>query len=164
MPAHRPGADPGPPGDLLDRDRQSLGGERLERDLQDPGTVTPRVGAQRMPFVAHQHLRSLTNGMAIPDIKRDDHPSDGWPRPGRRPSRSPRTPATRVPIVRAATDPDAHGGEYYGPDGWNEWTGHPVRVDSIPGSHDADAQRRLWDVSEQLTGVRFRDTLDAIRR
>jgi NAD(P)-dependent dehydrogenase (short-subunit alcohol dehydrogenase family) len=72
--------------------------------------------------------------------------------------------AGALPIVRAATDPGAHGGEYYGPDGWNEWTGHPVRVDSIPSSHDADAQRRLWDVSEQLTGVGFRDTLDAIRR
>jgi NAD(P)-dependent dehydrogenase (short-subunit alcohol dehydrogenase family) len=72
--------------------------------------------------------------------------------------------AGALPIVRAATDLDVRGGEYYGPDGWNEWTGRPVLVDSIPGSHDADAQRRLWDVSEQLTGVRFRDQLDAIRR
>jgi NAD(P)-dependent dehydrogenase (short-subunit alcohol dehydrogenase family) len=63
--------------------------------------------------------------------------------------------AGALPVVRAATDPEVRGGEYYGPDGWNEWTGHPIRVDSIPSSHDADAQCRLWDVSEQLTGVSF---------
>jgi NAD(P)-dependent dehydrogenase (short-subunit alcohol dehydrogenase family) len=60
-----------------------------------------------------------------------------------------------LPITRAATDPGARGGEYYGPDGWNEWTGSPVRVESIPSSHDADAQRRLWQLSEQLTSVTY---------
>jgi len=59
------------------------------------------------------------------------------------------------PIVRAAADPRVRGGEYYGPDGWNEWTGHPVVVESIPASHDAAAQRRLWDLSEKLTGVTY---------
>jgi NAD(P)-dependent dehydrogenase (short-subunit alcohol dehydrogenase family) len=63
--------------------------------------------------------------------------------------------ASALAIVRAATDPAARGGEYYGPAGWNEWTGHPVRVESIPRSHDADAQLRLWQVSEQLTGVTY---------
>lgn len=47
------------------------------------------------------------------------------------------------------------GGEYYGPGGWNEWTGYPERVQSIPRSHDAEAARRLWEVSEQLTGVTY---------
>jgi NAD(P)-dependent dehydrogenase (short-subunit alcohol dehydrogenase family) len=64
--------------------------------------------------------------------------------------------AGALPIARAATDPRARGGEYYGPDGWNEWTGHPAPVGSIPRSHDADAQRRLWQVSEQLTSVTYR--------
>jgi len=63
--------------------------------------------------------------------------------------------AGALPITRAATDPAACGGEYYGPNGWNEWTGRPVRVESIPRSHDADAQRRLWQVSEQLTDVTY---------
>jgi len=63
--------------------------------------------------------------------------------------------AGALPIVRAATDPQVRGGEYYGPDGWNEWTGHPVRVESIPASHQAGTQRRLWDISEQLTGVKY---------
>ncbi|NNC11415.1 SDR family NAD(P)-dependent oxidoreductase [Planctomonas sp. JC2975] len=57
--------------------------------------------------------------------------------------------------VRAAVDPTATGGEYFGPDGRNEWTGHPVQVDSIPRSHDVGDQRRLWELSESLTGVRY---------
>jgi hypothetical protein len=64
--------------------------------------------------------------------------------------------AGALPIARAATDPRARGSEYYGPDGWNEWTGHPVLVKSIPRSHDADARHRLWQVSEQLTSVTYR--------
>jgi NAD(P)-dependent dehydrogenase (short-subunit alcohol dehydrogenase family) len=60
-----------------------------------------------------------------------------------------------LPTLRAAADPDATGGEYYGPDGFNEQTGHPVRVGSNRRSKDVDAARRLWDVSEELTGVRY---------
>jgi NAD(P)-dependent dehydrogenase (short-subunit alcohol dehydrogenase family) len=58
--------------------------------------------------------------------------------------------------LRAATDPAAGGGEYYGPPGRLQYTGHPVRVDSSPQSHDEAAARRLWQVSEQLTGVTYR--------
>ena len=57
--------------------------------------------------------------------------------------------------VRAATDPDAHGGDYYGPPGRAQFTGHPVRVDSSAGSHDTAAGRRLWAESERLTGVSY---------
>jgi NAD(P)-dependent dehydrogenase (short-subunit alcohol dehydrogenase family) len=60
-----------------------------------------------------------------------------------------------LPTLRAATDPAAHGGQYYGPDGFLEQRGHPKVVESSAQSHDEDLQRRLWAVSEQLTGVRF---------
>ncbi|WP_427893085.1 oxidoreductase [Kribbella sp. GL6] len=71
-------------------------------------------------------------------------------------------PATAaLPSVRAAVDPAVTGGQYYGPDGRNEWTGHPVQVESIPASHDADAQRRLWELSERLTGVEYPLTVPA---
>lgn len=63
-------------------------------------------------------------------------------------------PAT-LPTLRAAVDPAATGGEYYGPDGRNEWTGHPVRVGSSPASYDTEAQRRLWELSVDLTGVSY---------
>ena len=58
-------------------------------------------------------------------------------------------------VVRAATDPSARGGEYYGPGGWSEFTGFPRRVESRPASHDRDGQRRLWEESERLTGVSY---------
>jgi NAD(P)-dependent dehydrogenase (short-subunit alcohol dehydrogenase family) len=60
-----------------------------------------------------------------------------------------------LPTLRAATDPAAAGGEYYGPGGFAEAWGHPVRVSSSARSHDPDLQRRLWKASEELTGVSF---------
>lgn len=57
--------------------------------------------------------------------------------------------------LRAATDPKVRGGEYYGPDGIRELRGHPKRVESSTQSHDQDVQKRLWSVSEELTGVTF---------
>lgn len=60
-----------------------------------------------------------------------------------------------LPTLRAATDPAAHGGEYFGPGGFMEMRGYPKRVESNGKSHNlADAQK-LWEVSEQLTGVQY---------
>jgi NAD(P)-dependent dehydrogenase (short-subunit alcohol dehydrogenase family) len=58
-----------------------------------------------------------------------------------------------LPQLRAATDPSALGGQYYGPDGFGGMQGYPKVVPSSEKSHDADRQRRLWAVSEELTGV-----------
>lgn len=60
-----------------------------------------------------------------------------------------------LPILRAAVDPAAGGGDYFGPSGWFEYTGSPVRVDSSPASRDGAAQRRLWTRSEELTGISY---------
>jgi len=60
-----------------------------------------------------------------------------------------------LPGLRAGVDPDARGGEYYGPDGRGERSGFPVVVPSNPESHNLDAARRLWDLSERLTGVEY---------
>jgi hypothetical protein len=56
-------------------------------------------------------------------------------------------------------DPEAHGGEYYGPDGIGEQMGHPIRVHSSRRSQDPETARRLWQVSEDLTGVKYDFTL-----
>ena len=58
-----------------------------------------------------------------------------------------------LPTLRAATDPGVLGGQYYGPDGFGEQRGYPKLVSSSDKSHDVDVQRRLWAVSEELTGV-----------
>ena len=47
------------------------------------------------------------------------------------------------------------GGQYYGADGFLEQRGHPKIVTSSTQSHDEELQRRLWVVSEELTGVSF---------
>ncbi|MFI6309698.1 SDR family NAD(P)-dependent oxidoreductase [Nocardia fusca] len=60
-----------------------------------------------------------------------------------------------LPTLRAATDPGVLGGQYYGPDGFGEQRGYPKVVASSDASHDTHAQRRLWAVSEELTGVTF---------
>jgi NAD(P)-dependent dehydrogenase (short-subunit alcohol dehydrogenase family) len=60
-----------------------------------------------------------------------------------------------LPTLRAATDQGVQGGQYYGPDGIGEAQGHPKVVKSSAQSHNEDIQRRLWTVSEELTGVTY---------
>jgi len=63
--------------------------------------------------------------------------------------------AGALPIVRAATDPDAAAGDFYGPGGRLQTTGAPVKVEPVAGARDPVVAGRLWDVAESLTGVRF---------
>ena len=58
-----------------------------------------------------------------------------------------------LPTLRAAADPGVLGGQYFGPDGFGQQQGYPKVVASSDKSHDADRQRRLWAVSEELTRV-----------
>jgi hypothetical protein len=60
-----------------------------------------------------------------------------------------------LPTLYAATSPDARGGDYIGPDGFMENNGHPKKTTSTARSHDRQAAARLWEVSEQLTAVRY---------
>jgi NAD(P)-dependent dehydrogenase (short-subunit alcohol dehydrogenase family) len=60
-----------------------------------------------------------------------------------------------APMLRAATDPAALGGEYYGPAGFGENSGPAKRVLSNARSHDREAARRLWEESARLTGVSY---------
>ena len=58
-----------------------------------------------------------------------------------------------LPQLYAATMPDVLGGDYYGPGGLGGMKGHPARVNSTKAARDGDVARRLWQVSETLTGV-----------
>ncbi|MDX1892421.1 SDR family NAD(P)-dependent oxidoreductase [Mycolicibacterium sp. 050158] len=60
-----------------------------------------------------------------------------------------------LPTLRAATDPHVSGGQYLGPGGFAEMRGYPKVVASSRRSHDTAVARRLWSVSEELTGVSF---------
>ena len=61
-----------------------------------------------------------------------------------------------LPTIRAAVDPEVKGGEYYGPRGKNEFRGYPVRVESSAVSHNEKDAKKLWEISEKLTGVNFK--------
>jgi NAD(P)-dependent dehydrogenase (short-subunit alcohol dehydrogenase family) len=58
-----------------------------------------------------------------------------------------------LPLLYAATAAHVQGGSYVGPDGRGEMRGHPVLVHASERASDAEGARRLWDISEQLTGV-----------
>lgn len=60
-----------------------------------------------------------------------------------------------LPTLRAATDENAQSGYYYGPDGWQEWKGFPVKVNSNKLSQDKEIAKKLWNISEELTNVKF---------
>jgi NAD(P)-dependent dehydrogenase (short-subunit alcohol dehydrogenase family) len=60
-----------------------------------------------------------------------------------------------LPQIRASVDENVTGGEYYGPDGFREMKGFPVRVQSNAASHNPEDAKTLWEVSERITGVKF---------
>ena len=60
-----------------------------------------------------------------------------------------------LPTLYAATVPDLPGGSFVGPDGFMEQRGHPHVVTAAGKAYDEQAWRRLWEVSEQLTGVEY---------
>src|SRR5712691_10140478 len=60
-----------------------------------------------------------------------------------------------LPVLRAATDPGVLGGQYYGPGGIFGARGYPELARSSGQSRDTAIGRRLWTVSEELTGVTF---------
>lgn len=62
-----------------------------------------------------------------------------------------------LPALRAATDPDAAGGTFYGPHGVGQFTGRPTRLRVYRSATDEAAAARLWAASEEMTGVRFPD-------
>jgi NAD(P)-dependent dehydrogenase (short-subunit alcohol dehydrogenase family) len=110
----------------------------LQRRLQAKGTPTVAVAAHP-GFANTELMRYLPSN--VPDFvwKITTQPAE----------------MGALSTFRAATDPGAEGGQYYGPDGIGEIKGHPKVVKSSPQSRNEDLQRRLWTMSEELTGVTF---------
>lgn len=59
------------------------------------------------------------------------------------------------PILYAALEETLKGGEYIGPDGFQEMRGNPTMVDSDDKSKDEDIALKLWKVSEEMTEISF---------
>ncbi len=58
-----------------------------------------------------------------------------------------------LPGLYAATMPGVAGGQYWGPDGFQEIRGAPSLAKAAPRALDQAARERLWAESERLTGV-----------
>ncbi len=113
----------------------------LQRRLAAKGEPTIAVAAH--PGISNTELMRHIPGSGLPGFNRLAGLVANSPEMG------------ALATLRAATDPGVRGGQYYGPDGFRELRGHPKLVQSSQQSHDQDVQRRLWTVSEELTGVTF---------
>jgi len=60
-----------------------------------------------------------------------------------------------LPTLYAATGPDLPGGTFVGPGGRSEQRGYPKVVTAAGKAYDERAWRRLWEISEELTGVHY---------
>lgn len=105
------------------------------------------AGSKTMTVVAHPGVSATELGRNSPKIlqitKKITDPILQTPAMG------------ALPQLRAATDPAATGGTYYGPGGFMEFRGHPEVVTSSDRSHDKDLQALLWLRSTELTGETF---------
>ncbi len=63
--------------------------------------------------------------------------------------------AGALPTLEAATVPTINGDTYYGPDGFNEYTGMPKLVKAKPKAHDLKMAKNLWLLSQELTKVNY---------
>lgn len=60
-----------------------------------------------------------------------------------------------LPSLYAATAPEVRGGRFYGCDGFRQMRGYPVEVRAETQAYDEAMATRLWEVSEQITGVHY---------
>ncbi len=60
-----------------------------------------------------------------------------------------------LPQVRAAVDKNVKGGDYFGPKGFMETKGYPIKVKSNKRSHSLEDAKKLWEISEKLTNVKY---------
>lgn len=60
-----------------------------------------------------------------------------------------------MPVMMAATDSGLRGGEYIGPSGLWQAFGYPAVLRSGKISHNRKLWRRLWEVSEEMTGIKY---------
>lgn len=122
-------------------------GLELDRRLREQSAKTMSVIAHPGVAVTNivsngmgKGLRARLVGIAFPFVGQSDD-RGSWP------------------LLYAATAPEVHGGGYYGPNGIAEIKGTPVEVKPKPQALDPAAGKRLWEVSEALTGVHY-DSLD----
>lgn len=64
-------------------------------------------------------------------------------------------PQGALPTLYAATSDEVVANGYYGPHGWMQMRGYPVAVESTDAAKEVETAHRLWEMSEQMTGIKF---------
>ena len=60
-----------------------------------------------------------------------------------------------LPVLYAALEKDLKGGEYIGPDGFQEMRGYPKKVNADDYSNNIEVANRLWSESEKMSNVYY---------
>lgn len=68
---------------------------------------------------------------------------------------SQKPPMGALPTLRSATDESVSNDDYYGPGGFLEIKGYPIKVNSNSLAKDPQIAQKLWEVSEKLTGIKY---------
>lgn len=137
----------------------------------DPWTAYNRSKLANLLFTRELGRRAEEGGLdlvsvaAHPGYARTNLQAVGPQMAGRRATGTVLRVATRVigqsaeagalPQLRAATDPGVRSGDYFGPRGLAGQRGLPKRARRSADARDDTLARRLWDASEELTGVRY---------
>ena len=114
-------------------------GGKIKSIAAHPGVARTAIGASRRNlgrFHMRDHLVSAVLSVVMPFL--------GQP-----------ASAGALPPLYAAVSPDAKGGGFYGPDGAGEMKGAPTAATIKPAAQDMAAARRLWELTEQITGLRY---------
>ena len=111
-------------------------GSNIRSIAVHPGVARTSIGASRKQlgnFRLGDHVVSATLSIVLPFF--GQHASAG-----------------ALPTLYAAAAPEAEGGGFYGPAGFGEMKGPPAPAKVKPSGQDMDAARRLWDMTEEMTG------------
>ena len=133
----------------------------FERREYKPWTAYGQSKLANLLFTSELQRRMEQSGLAVQavaahpgwtttDLQRHS-PTARWLSPffGMRPRKG------SLPTLRAATDPQAEGNDYYGPRGLLEMSGYPKVVGRSERARREEDAARLWDLSETLTGVAY---------
>lgn len=119
--------------------RARRAGSHLQSMVAHPGIARTHIGAERKTQ-PHTHITDWLEDFAQATVMRlfgQSAEEGAWP------------------ILFAATSDHAVGGGFYGPSGFGQFAGYPRQVKPSKAACDAAQRRRLWDLSEQATGVTY---------
>lgn len=115
-------------------------GGKIKSIAVHPGVARTSIGASRKNLGQYRlgdHLVSAALSIVMPFL--------GQP-----------ASAGALPTMYAAVSPDAKGGGFYGPDGFGEMKGAPKAAIIKPAAQDMVAAKRLWELTERITGLRYK--------